>query len=386
MAGGGGGGNLWVVILVIGGILVAISHLVGHGGWFATACQAVGGIAVVFGSCEAMIKSVEGLGERLRLNQFVAGTLAGLASNLPEVVMLAFVIAKAPRVAFVVAALTLHVGALAFGVYSSLLPRDERGQARLPEPLVKLSTDLFACAGGIFLILGTMMVMLKAFDAGDYRGEGLGAADLFAIGGVLLFVEVVAVHRLIKQYSTTTDPEEGARPPLSAEPLPSVLAIVGFGVLGVVASVIGGHSVGEFADTLVSGLRARGYSEMVGAIILSVFAAAGAFLMIATAHFKGMYDLALANVSGQVSQVPFVVLPISLILMGVFAQTGVIPRLPHGGVLAIDLETTSVILFGFPIFLILWKSINDDGKVNTLETASMIGVFALIIFLLAVHG
>ena len=42
--------------------------------------------------------------------------------------MLGFVIAKEPRVAFVIVTLTLHVSALAFGAYSVLLPRDESGQ------------------------------------------------------------------------------------------------------------------------------------------------------------------------------------------------------------------------------------------------------------------
>ena len=36
--------------------------------------------------------------------------------------------------------------------------------------------------------------------------------------------------------------------------------------------------------------------------------------------------------------------------------------------------------------LIMWKSINDDGQVNWLETASMVGVFTLIIYFLAAHG
>ena len=157
------------------------------------------------------------------------------------------------------------------------------------------------------------------------------------------------------------------------------------GVLGIVTSVIGGHAVGEFADILVKSLTARGYSEMVGAIVISVFACSGAYLMIATAHFKGMYDLALANVSGQVTQVPFVVLPISLIMIGAFGQLGMVPTYPDG-VLPIDLETTSVMVFGFPTMLILWKSIQDDGRVNWLETASMVGLFALTIYLLAAHG
>ena len=92
------------------------------------------------------------------------------------------------------------------------------------------------------------------------------------------------------------------------------------------------------------------------------------------------------NVSGAVTQMPFVVLPSTIIMMAVFAEMGVIPKLPHGGVLAIDLETTSVLLFGFPSLLVLWKSISDDGKVNKLETSVMVAMFGLIIYLLAQHG
>jgi len=167
---------------------------------------------------------------------------------------------------------------------------------------------------------------------------------------------------------------------------PSTGVIVGYGALGLVASVIGGHAVGEFADILVEALNEAGYSEMVGALILSVFAAAGAFAMIITAHAKGMYDIALAAASGQITQVPFVVLPVAMILLGVFAVTGVVPTMDHGGVLVIDLETTSVLLLAFPTMLILWKAIQDDGKVNWVETASMVCVFALVVYFLARHG
>lgn len=447
MAGGGGGGNTWIGALIGGGILCGIAYGLEHAhtgpGWLIAALLAVGGIAVVFGSCEAMIKSVEGLGEQLGWNQFVAGTMAGLASNLPEVVMLAFVIAKEPRVAFVVVALTLHVGALSFGIYAGLLPRDESGSARMPEPMVKLSTDLYACAGGVLLAVSSMMITMRMF----HKGEGpaaLNAWDLYVIGAVLLFVEAVALVRLVKRFSASDAPKpaavaaaaSAAAPASSAEsasegsaadakedaeaksdadaeskegeakegeakaetttpaPAPAVVdsgeapswgVIAFYGVLGIVTSVIGGHAVGEFADILVKSLTARGYSEMVGAIVISVFACSGAYLMIATAHFKGMYDLALANVSGQVTQVPFVVLPISLIMIGAFGQLGMVPTYPDG-VLPIDLETTSVMVFGFPTMLILWKSIQDDGRVNWLETASMVGLFALTIYLLAAHG
>ena len=43
----------------------------------------------------------------------------------------------------------------------------------------------------------------------------------------------------------------------------------------------------------------------------------------------------------------------------------------NGAVLAIDLETTSVVILGFPTMLIMWKSVQDDGTGNWVETASI---------------
>ena len=163
--------------------------------------------------------------------------------------------------------------------------------------------------------------------------------------------------------------------------------IVCLGALGVATAVLGGHGVGDFAGVLVETLKVHGYSEMIGAIILSLFGAAGCYVMIAMAHVKGKVAIALSNITGAVTQVPFVVLPLTLIMMAIFAQTGVIPYLqPHGSVLAIDFVTVTVLLFGFPTLLIMWKSIQDDGKVNWLETTSMIVLFGLIIYFLARHG
>lgn len=385
--GGGGGGNTWVWILIGGAVLCgagyAIEHLALGPGWLVAALLGVGGLAVIFGSCESMILCVEGVGARLGWNQFVAGNIAGLASNLPEIVMLGFVVAAAPRIAFVVVALTLHVNALAFAIYSAVLPRDAAGRARMPEPLVKISTNLFAAGGGVFLATGCLMVVMRLFATGDHRGEGFGVSDLYAIGIGLLAVQTVATVQLVKRFSKSDDePEQAA----DEEPPPSWGKIAGYGLLGGATSLLGGHAVGDFADTLVEALTGAGYSEMLGAIILSVFAGAGSFVMMISAHTKKMYDIALAGVSGAITQVPFVVLPAVVILMAALAQAGVIPMLPHGGVLSIDLETTSVVLLAFPPMLILWKSVQDDGTVNWVETAGMLTVFGLTIYFLAQHG
>jgi hypothetical protein len=91
-------------------------------------------------------------------------------------------------------------------------------------------------------------------------------------------------------------------------------------------------------------------------------------------------------VAGGVTAVPFVVLPFTLIIMAALAQLGVIPHLPHGGVLPIDFDTAGVLLFAFPTLLVLWKSIADDGKISHMETTIMVVLFALIIYFLAQHG
>ena len=147
-----------------------------------------------------------GLGERQRWNPFVAGAIAGLASNIPEIAMLGFVVAKEPRVAFVVACLTLHVNALVFAFYCALLPKDDTGHSRLPDIMVKLGTDMLGCAAGIFLAMGTLMLTLKAFDAGTFRGEGLGASDLYALGAGLIVVEVVYVMEMMRRFAASDSP------------------------------------------------------------------------------------------------------------------------------------------------------------------------------------
>ena len=221
----------------------------------------------------------------------------------------------------------------------------------------------------------------------DRGGEALGVVDLWVLGVCLLLVQVVATSQMIKRFSKPTagsEEEVGHEDDAPDEPPPSWLSIAGYGLLGAVTSLLGGHAVGDFADALVDGLNAAGYPEMVSAILLSLFAGAGAYVMIATAHAKKMYDIALANVSGSITQVPCVVLPAVMILMAILAQADVIPH--EGGVLAIDLETTSVVLLAFPSMLLMWKSIQDDGKLNWVETAGMVAVFGLTIYFLAMHG
>jgi hypothetical protein len=379
-----GSAHSWVKKLALGLALLGAAFVLhsSHVGpaWLVPLFEAVGGLSVVFASCELMILCVEGVAKRLGWNDFVAGSIAGLASNVPEVVMLGFIIAAAPRMGFIVVALTLHTGALAFGIYSGLLPRDDRGLATMPKALVKLSTDLFAGAAGAFLATGVLMLTLFEF-APDHATATLALTprDLYVLGGLLLLVQVVATRSLVKLFAGGA---AAAADPGSAPSVPTILA---YGVGGTLASLVGGHAVGSFSDTLVEFLRGRGYSEMFGALLLSIFACSGAIAMIATAHAKKLHEVALANVSGWITQMAFVVMPVALIILGVFSQLGVTPPLEGGGALPIDSSTTSVFLLGFPPLLLLWKAVQDDGSVSWVETATMVCVFGLSVYSLALR-
>ena len=373
----------WLWLLIIGLALVAIGTFGIHShGWLKGILLGVGGLVVVFASSEMMIHAVDGFAKRKKMNSFVAGTMAGLSSNIPELVMLAFVLLASPTIGFIVTVLTLHVGVAAFGLYCSTLPRDIYGDAHLPKPLVNLSTDLYAAAAGLFFSLGIIMLLMKSFAADSVEIPALSVTDLYIFGAILLLVQIVAVTRLVKRFSGDDSNIEE-----SDGKLMSIKAIAGFSIAGLVVSVVGGHAVGEFASILVEKLKEAGYSEMFGAVILSVFASAGAFVMIGTAHFKKKYNIAMANASGAITQVPFLVLPIAMIMLAIFTQTGMIPVFGGtDGVIPINIHTTSAILLGFPSMLVLWKAVQDDGKVNWVETMSMIAIFMIVIYLLVAHG
>ncbi len=373
----------WLWLLVIGLILVSIGTFAIHShGWLKGILLGLGGLVVVFASSEMMIHAVDGYAKRTQMNSFVAGTMAGLSSNIPELVMLAFVLMASPTIGFIVTVLTLHVGAAAFGLYCGTLPRDIQGDAHLPKPLVNLSTDLYAAAAGVFFSLGMIMLLMKAFSDSDVSVTSLSVTDLYTFGAILLLVQFVAIFRLVKRFSGDKQKAE-----VISGQLMSVMSIIAFSLGGLVASVVGGHAVGEFAGILVDKLQQAGYSEMFGAVILSIFASAGAFVMIGTAHFQKKYNIAMANASGAITQVPFLVLPIAMIMLAVFTQTGVIPIFSGvDGVIPINIHTTSAILLGFPSMLVLWKAVQDDGKVNWLETTSMVAIFLLVIYLLVAHG
>lgn len=388
---GGSGSSWWKWGLPLGFVLVGIAmgleYFEIHAPLIVNVLLVLGGLVTIAGACEVLILAVVGMAGRLKWNEYVAGAIAGLASNIPEVVMLGFVVAADVRVGFVVTLLTLHINALVFSIFCILLPRDASGHSKLPKAISVLGTDMLVCASGMVITLGFLMMAMSFFDLGAHAGEGLGLWDLVAIAVVLLAVEVVYIVTLIRRFSGTS-PETGKKQAEGhvAKSQMSWKKISLYGLLGAFGALAGGHAVGDFADNLVNYLRVQGVSEMIGAIVVSFLAGTASYIMVTSAHVKGKSDLALSNVFGALLQVPFVILPMVLLFAACFAGAGIVPFLPQGGILPIDLETISVILFAFPTLLVMWKSISDDGSVNRLETAIMLGLFALVMYFLAVHG
>lgn len=389
---GGSGSSWWKWGLPLGFILVftamGMEYYELHYPLIINILLAIGGLMTIAGACEVLILAVVALASLLKWNEYVAGAIASIASNIPEIVMLAFVVLADIRIAFVVTLLTLHINALVFSIFCVLLPEDKSGHSKLPKAISILGTDMLVMASGLFIALGFLMTSMKFFDYGEHNGQGLGLWDLIAIAVLLAVIMVVYVVTLVGRFSGTS--EETGKEQAKGETAESDYTwkyVAFFGVLGAFGALVGGHAVGDFADHLVNYLRAQGISEMIGAIIVSFLAGMASYIMVTSAHVKGKSQLALSNVFGALIQVPFLILPAVLLFAAVFASAGLIPFLPNnGGILSIDLETISVILFAFPTLLILWKSISDDGKVNRLETVIMIGLFALVLYFLAVHG
>lgn len=164
--------------------------------------------------------------------------------------------------------LTLHINALIFSLFCVLMPRDPRGRARLSKAIGLLGTDLLACAVGLVLALGFLMISMSSFDAGVHAGQGLGTWDLVMIAVILFAVEGVYIVQLVRRFSGTspetgTDQAEGGSAPARI----SWRATALYGLTGAVGALVVGHAVGDFADHLVTYLRALGVSEMLGSSV-----------------------------------------------------------------------------------------------------------------------
>lgn len=350
----------------------------------------IAGLLFIQTACDAFITSTERMAARLGWDHYVAGTVAEMLSTLPEFVVIAFVIPVSPLTAFVIALITIYNNAFVFSVYSFFLPKDRQGKFLMPAPITEAGTQILVAGAAIGLSLGLVMI---AFNGSHHPKDSFHAGDLIAIGVVLLCVFVVYVYKLVTSYaqeeslvadslSLTPEAVEARKALVYAHVHESSWTLIGALFLaGIAGAVLGGERVAHFAHTAVDDL---GVNSILTALILAIFAGMSEYVILWKSHRKGDYGIALANAFGGITQVMFLVLPYTLIAIGIYQQW-IDPSHPD---VPIDFALSNVflLLFLFPTFFVLIELLEEDHTLGILDTTIMTAIFALLIVLMVTYG
>lgn len=327
------------------------------------AAQLIAGFTILQGACEALILGVERLGARFRWDSFIAGTIGEIASNLPEFVVIAFLVLIDPLAAFLIAVVAIYFNALAFSVYSFFLPKDVKGKFLMPDPITRAGTEVLIAGSGIALVIGFVFLALHS----ESHKTELNRYDLALIAAVLLVVFGFYIYSLMHYYAKQED-ENKAAPLDPAMHSVSWSAIIGMLALGTAGAFVGGESISAFADVALHRLS---LPQVPTALILAFFAGVSEYLIVFKAHRKGELGIALSNVFGAITQQMFLVLPFTLIAIALM-----------GRCIPINFVTTISLVLLFPVFFVLFEYLEEDHTLNNLDAAGMVGIFALIVYVL----
>ena len=146
-------------------------------------------------------------------------------------------------------------------------------------------------------------------------------------------------------------------------------------LLGVAGSYFGGESIGGFADTALNSL---GLPVIPTASGLAFFAGISEYIIVYKSHRRGELGIALSNVFGGMTQVMFLLLPLSMIVIAVFGAVSGAPIYA----IPITTGTTMLMLLLFPLFYVLLQYIEDDHTLSNLDAAAMTGIYILLLYFL----
>lgn len=370
---------VWGWILLFGLALSTALRFVHPEGLALGALEAIAGLCLIAGSCEALITSVEGMSTIFGWNQFVGGTIAAVVSNIPEIALLGFFVIDDPTMAFVIGLMSVYTNSMAFALYAVALPKD-RGSATIPPPIVKAGTDLLSFGGRLCLAISITMIVLREFDSPIVS---LGVPELYFIGIVLLAVFATFLVSLVRYYSSEEAPKEGSpkAAPAHAHPgVPKTLAgVLGLLAVGVVGSFMGGEAMSEVGTVIVSAFP--GLSRMAVALILAAIAGTPTYVIVINAHIKKQPLIALSNTFGGLTQNLFNVMAFCCLMIAVFNTLGIIDE-----TVPITIATTLGLALIYPTYGILTRAIEDDGKFNWIEIVSLVGLFGFLVFVLIRDG
>jgi hypothetical protein len=348
------------------------------------------GLLVLESACEALVTATERFAARQSWDHYVAGTLSEIFATLPELVVIAYVIPVSPIAALVIALVTIYNNAFVFSVYSFFLPKDHRGRFLMPTAITEAGTQILVAGAGIGSVVGLVMLVLST---GEHPKQAFSAIDLGALAGLMLAVFATYLFTLIKGYASEEAAVRAALQ-LDAQALEQRRArvyeqvkrtslgnIVWLFVAGVGAALIGGHAVSSFARTAIDELA---LNPIATAILLAAFAGMSEYVILWRAHRKGQHRIALANAFGGITQVMFLVLPFTLLAIGIYQG----PLGLEHDELPLVFTVSNVLLFVllFPTFFVLTALLEEDHTLSALDTAIMAAIFMLIILILISYG
>lgn len=369
---------LWQILMALGVLLWGLMEILDGGARgpdqatfqvkvFLALLQLGVGVLILQGACEALVQSVEHLGNRLRWDTFVAGTIAEMLGTLPEFVVIIFLVLIDPVTAFTVAFITLYNNSLILSAYGLFIPRTEQGTFRMPDAVTLAGTELLIAGAGMVLIIG----LAKITGNSHLQKDFLQSTDLFAISAVLFFIFFLYIYTLIR-YHAARPTEKSSH---TADTEATWSQIGGLFLIGLLGSLLGGDAVSAFADDAIHSFNLH---IIPTAILLAFFAGLSELIMIYKAHSQKKNAIALSSAFGGVTGVMFLVVPFTLATIAAFgAVTGnSFYRVP------VNFHTTTLVILVFPVFFILIQYLREKHTFSILQVGSMVGIYSLLFYIL----
>ncbi len=377
--------KIWQMVYLIGFIIIVgllLLQLVGlHLGEYPLAiAELFGGILLIGGACEAFVISVEGIAHNYKMTDYVSGIYASLASTIPELSVIAFLLLGGKyELAWVLALATIFMNSLVFAVYTLILPKDENGNYRLPDAINWVGSELLSMGAVISLSVGLSMLMVFVFAIENpLLPRHLEAGELFVFGGALLGVFIAYLYWITKYYGKV-DAEKDTKLEgrIQKHPMTRKKLVV-YIIFASLGALLGGEALSGFAHFATETLH---LSFIHAALLLVIFGGTPEYIIVASSHRKDQLEVALSNAFGGIVQVFFVIFGFTLVAAGVSSTLAGVTQ-----VIPIDLFSVVLLFFAFPSMFILRVIITDDSSVNALESISMIAVFIMMLYILLMWG
>jgi len=383
----------WLARLVVGSLLWTIVAAADYAGLVAATlhmwASLIIGLIILQAACDALITATERLAALKQWDYYVAGTMTEILSTLPEFVVIAFVARVSPLAAVITAVATIYNNALVFSLYSYFLPKDEKGRFVMPVAITEAGTQVLIAGAAIGSVLGLTMVALQAYDSPKQQ---FAAVDLIGLGTLMWAVFGVYIYKLVTAYAQE---EEAVHEALDYSEADVTLRkraiyadvkqasagnIAGIFLVGVVAAFLGGERVSSFAEAAIADL---GLSVVTTGVLLACFAGMSEYVILWRAHRKGQHRIALANAFGGITQVMFLVVPFTLLTVGIYqAVDGSHPGLP----LEFSISLTLLTGLLFPTFYVLIALLEEDHTFGALDTVIMTAICVLVLLILLTYG